>query len=231
MIHGIDTKWGPMPFTKTKDFPNHGYPDTTDDMTGGPGFDGMHNLKKFVERGGTLITLANATRMAAETGITRELTPYNTGSLFHPGSIVTTKVRNNGHHIMNGFPEITHVFRGNLQLYEVGKYQRNHMVMQYGEGQLEDEKVFEGEILGMKDYKPDSLALANSKKKSKHKYVLSGMVKNEDRIIGQGAIFDLPVGKGRVVAFTFNPLHRYLNHHDAPMLWNTIINWDVKPKE
>jgi len=26
-------------------------------------------------------------------------------------------------------------------------------------------------------------------------------------------------------------LHRYLNHHDAPMLWNAILNWDVKPEE
>ncbi|WP_347924383.1 M14 family zinc carboxypeptidase [Pontimicrobium sp. SW4] len=231
MIHGIDTKWGPMPYTKTDEFPHHGYPDATDDMTGGPGFDGMDNLKKFVENGGTLITLANATRMAAETGITRELTPLSTGNLYHPGSLVTTKVRNKGHHIMNGYPEITHVFRGNLQMYQVGKYQRDHMVMQYGTSQLKDEKVYEGEIMGMVDYKPDSIAVAKSKEKSKHKYVLSGMVKNEDKIVGQGAIFDIPVGKGHVVAFTFNPLHRYLNHHDAPMLWNAIINWDVKPKE
>lgn len=231
MIHGIDTKWGPMPFTKTEEFPNHGYPDTTEDMTGGPGFKGMDNLKAFAENGGTLITLANATRMVAETGVTRELTPMSAGNLFHPGSIVTTKVKNNGHHIMYGYPDVSHVFRGNLQLYRVGKYQRHHMVMQYGTGQLPDEKVYTGKIMGMRDYKPDSLAVAKSKKKSKENYVLSGMVKNESKIIGQGAIFDIPVGKGRVVAFTFNPLHRYLNHHDAPMLWNAIINWNVKPKK
>jgi len=229
MIHGIDTKWGPMPYTKTDEYKHHGYPDSTDDMTGGPGFSGMDNLKKFVENGGALITLANATRMAAETGITRELTPLNTGNLYHPGSIVTAKVRNSGHHIMNGYPEITHVFRGNLQMYQVGKYQRDYMVLQYGTDMLKDEKVYQGEIMGMRDYKPDSTAVAKSKEKSKHKYVLSGMVKNEARIVGQGAVFDIPVGKGRVVAFTFNPLHRYLNHHDAPMLWNAIINWDGKP--
>jgi len=231
MIHGIDKKWGPMPFTKTKEFPNHGYPDATDDMTGGPGFKGMNNLKNFTENGGTLITLANATRMVAETGITRELSPMSSGNLFHPGSIVTTKVRNNGHHIMNGYPEVSHVFRGNLQLYQVGKYQRQHMVLQYGIGELDDEKVYTGKIMGMENYKPDSLAVAKSKKKSKGNYVLSGMVKNEAKIVGQGAIFDIPVGKGRVVSFTFNPLHRYLNHHDAPMLWNAILNWNVKPKQ
>jgi len=142
----------------------------------------------------------------------------NTGNLYHPGSIVTAKVRNSGHHIMNGYPEVTHVFRGNLQMYQVGKYQRDYMVLQYGTDMLKDEKVYQGEIMGMTDYKPDSLAVAKSKEKSKHKHVLSGMVKNESRIIGPGAVFDIPVGEGRVVAFTFNPLHRFLNHHDAPML-------------
>ena len=40
----------------------------------------------------------------------------------------------------------------------------------------------------------------------------------------------MPVGKFHVVSFTFNPLHRFLNQHDAPMLWNSILNWDVIPK-
>ena len=85
--------------------------------------------------------------------------------------------------------------------------------------------------MGQQDYEPDADALAAEKELPSEKYVLSGMVKNESRIVGQGAIFDLPVGDGRVVAFTFNPLHRFLNHHDAPMLWNAIINWDVKPEK
>jgi len=223
MIHGIESSWGPMPYTKTEAFPHHGYPDSSPDITGGPGFKGMDELKNFVEQGGALITLANATRMAAETGIARELEPLSTGNLFHPGSIVTAKVRNTGHFIMNGYPEITHVFRGNLQLYQVGKYHRNSIVLQYGTGQLKDEQVYKGKILGMPDYVPQT----DSTKKSKEPYVLSGMVRNPDRINGQGAIFDLPVGEGRVIAFTFNPLHRFLNHHDAPMLWNAILNWDA----
>ena len=57
-------------------------------------------------------------------------------------------------------------------------------------------------------------------------YVLSGMVKNEQAIIGHGAIFNVPVGAGRIIAFTFDPLHRYLNLHDAPLVWNVLINWN-----
>ena len=57
-------------------------------------------------------------------------------------------------------------------------------------------------------------------------YVLSGMVRNEQTIIGHGSIFNVPVGQGRLIAFTFDPLHRYLNHHDSPLVWNTLINWN-----
>lgn len=32
------------------------------------------------------------------------------------------------------------------------------------------------------------------------------------------------------IAFTFDPLHRYLNHHDAPLVWNAIINWNYLNK-
>ena len=35
----------------------------------------------------------------------------------------------------------------------------------------------------------------------------------------------LPVGKGHIVAFNFNPLHRDLNRGDQRLVWNAILNW------
>jgi hypothetical protein len=52
------------------------------------------------------------------------------------------------------------------------------------------------------------------------------MVRNENVIVGQGAIFDLAVGSGRVVAFSFNPLHRFLNHNEFPLVWNALMTWN-----
>ncbi|MEO8474803.1 MAG: hypothetical protein ABI477_21560, partial [Chryseolinea sp.] len=86
---------------------------------------------------------------------------------------------------------------------------------------------YKGQVMGMPPKpevkKPKS---ADNQTKKPGAYVLSGMVRNEQTIIGHGTIFNVPVGKGRVVAFTFDPLHRYLNHHDAPLVWNTLINWN-----
>lgn len=56
---------------------------------------------------------------------------------------------------------------------------------------------------------------------------MSGQVWGGENLIGHPAIFDMPVGKGRVVAFNFNPLHRDLNRGDQRMLWNAILNWQA----
>jgi hypothetical protein len=37
----------------------------------------------------------------------------------------------------------------------------------------------------------------------------------------------VPVGRGHVVAFNFNPLHRDLNRGDQRLLWNAILNWEA----
>jgi hypothetical protein len=222
-IYGIDSKFGPMPFTKTTEYPSHGTPDATNDMTGGPGLDGMHQLQLFVDAGGVIITLDNSTKMVAETGIARELEPYQAQGLFHPGSFVTVKARKTNSPLLYGYPETFHVFRGNGPLYQVDKYNRDMMVMQYGTKPLKDEVEYSGPIMGMPDKK---LTKEKKDEKKDPPYVLSGMVRNEQTIIGHGGIFNVPQGAGRIIAFTFDPLHRYLNHSDAPLVWNALINWN-----
>lgn len=223
-IHGVDAKFGPMPFTKTAEYPSHGVPDATNDMTGGPGLDGLNQLKLFIDAGGVVVTLDNSTKMVAETGIARELEPYNAQGLFHPGSIVTVKSRRPNNPVLYGYPETFHVFKGNGPLYQLDKYNRDMMLLQYGTKPLKDEEPYTGAIMGMPDRKVEKDKKEDGKKEPA--YVLSGMVRNEQTIIGHGGIFNVPQGAGRVIAFTFDPLHRYMNHHDAPLVWNVLINWD-----
>ena len=238
LVHGIDSKWGPMPYTTTAEFPSHGTPDSTDDMTGGMGFDGLANLQRFVEGGGMLVTLGNPTRLVADGGMARELASISTGNLFHPGSVVSAKARRPDHPVMYGFPETFHLFRGNGPLFGVDRRDRGLIVAQYGTKPLADERDEPtGEMMGM----PETRVSASDRNEENGEragsadragaglYVLSGMVRNESVIVGQGAIFDLPVGQGRVVAFSFNPLHRFLNHHEVPLVWNALMSWNDMP--
>ncbi|HXI33173.1 MAG TPA: hypothetical protein VNH63_03760, partial [Gemmatimonadales bacterium] len=226
MIHGIDTRWSPLAYQKTKDTPNLGTPFSSPDITGGPGFAGLAELQKFVQQGGTLVTLGAATTLAAETGIARQLTPLRTGALFHPGSIVRARVRQRRSPILYGYPDVTTIFRGNGPLFQVGDRDSALVVLQYGATRnLERD---EGPMLGI----PDTAPAARADTARAHgaagdsSYVVSGMVRGESEIVGQGAIFDVPVGTGRVVAFSFDPLHRFLNHHEFPLVWNVLLNWN-----
>ena len=57
--------------------------------------------------------------------------------------------------------------------------------------------------------------------------VVSGQAWGEERLLRRPAILDLPAGRGHVVAFNFNPLHRDLNRGDHRLVWNAILNWEA----
>ena len=224
-IHEIDPKFGPLPYTKIPEFPSHGTPDATADMTGGPGFEGVAQLKRFVEEGGVLVALDNSATMMAEVGIARDLEAYNPPTLFHPGSVVQVKARKPDHPVLYGYPEVFSVFKGMGALLQTEKRDRDMMLLQYGTKPLKEDEEYKGLIMGMPDKKADKPD-PKTPAKPEAPYVLSGMVRNEQTIIGHGGIFNVPVGAGQVVAFTFDPLHRFLNHQDAPLFWNVLINWN-----
>ena len=71
--------------------------------------------------------------------------------------------------------------------------------------------------------------------KEKEKYVvlryakegdvcLSGIVKSQNEIMGRAATLDVPVGKGHIVLFTFNPFWRDLSHGSYMFVFNAILN-------
>lgn len=59
--------------------------------------------------------------------------------------------------------------------------------------------------------------------------VLSGWVSAPEALAGKPAILDMPTGRGRVVLFAFNPLHRHLNHSDFRFLYNALLHWNDLP--
>jgi hypothetical protein len=241
IVHGHDRKWGPLPFQRTRETPAMGSPATTADMTGGMGFEGLTELQRFVDEGGTLITLGAATRLAGESGLARELSALTARTLFHPGSVVRARARAAGSPILYGFPEVTHVFRGNGPLFQVDARDSALIVLQYGARRRTEDRD-DGPMLGIPATaaRPGAAETpisdtasarggATRASGSDADYVMSGMVRAQDEILGQGAIFDIPVRRGRVIAFTFNPLHRFLNHHEFPMVWNAILHWNDRP--
>ena len=72
------------------------------------------------------------------------------------------------------------------------------------------------------------------KYRAKGKLCLSGMVAQENTLKGKAAILDVPVGEGRIMMFTFNPLWRDTSHGNYMFVFNSILNFndlDVAPPE
>jgi hypothetical protein len=213
LVNGIDPKYGPLPFTKTAQYPSHGIPDASPDITGGMGFSGLGHIREFIRDGGVFGALGSSGRLLVDGGLVRNVSPTSAGST--PGSVVRTKILRSQNPITYGYETLSTAFRGNQALWDVDDEDRGWVVMQFGTKQVPED---------------ENAAAAKSKKDQGGPLVLSGFVKETDKLNGKPAILDLPVGRGRVVLYAFNPLHRYLNQADFRYAYNLILNWNDGPR-
>ena len=216
-IHGLDRKFSPLAYTKTAEFPSHGSPASSDDITGGIGWTGMANLQRFVEDGGTLITLGNGSTLALDGGMAPRVRRARGGSaVWTPGVELTASFLRAEHPINYGYSERTSVFRSSYPVYSVRRIDRGLVVLQWG-------------TRPPKELREDESEEEKQSKEGEAKIpplLVSGGIKGEEILEGQPAILDIPVGKGRVLAYNFNPVHRELNRSDYRLLWNALLNWN-----
>ena len=78
----------PLPYKKSDATPNLGYMDQSDDIRGGMGLEGLMNLYKFVEEGGTLITEGSTATIFPEYNLSPGITIETPTELFARGTIL-----------------------------------------------------------------------------------------------------------------------------------------------
>ena len=229
-IEGLPKNWSPMPFKKTAQTPSFGTPAESDDITGGIGYEGLAQIQRFVDGGGLMVTLGSGSMLALEGGLVRFVrrssggVPRSTAggggassaasqqaATRTPGAHVRVTFDRPDHPIAYGYPAHTHVFRQNFPLYNIP---RRWLRMAYCTTCLDGPEDRSGVVMEWGDT-------------SGAPFVESGQAWGEENLIGRPAILDMPVGKGHVVSFNFNPMHRDLNRGDQRMLWNTILNWQA----
>jgi hypothetical protein len=227
-IQGLPKRWSPMPFKKTPETPSFGTPAESDDITGGIGWEGLAQIQKFVEDGGLMVTLGSGSMLALEGGIVRGVRRSSGGvprstqgggtdsaaaaqsaATRTPGAHVRVTFDRPDHPIAYGYPARTWVFRQNFPLYDAPK---RWLRMAYCTTCLD----------GPEDRSPIVMEWGD---KEGAPFVVSGQAWGEGRLIGRPAILDMPVGRGHVIAFNFNPIHRDMNRGDQRLLWNALINW------
>ena len=229
-IEGLPKTWSPMPFKKTAKTPSFGTPAESDDITGGIGYEGLGQIQHFIDEGGLMVTLGSGTMLALEGGLVRFVRRSSGGvprsaagggaassaasqgaATRTPGAHVRVTFNRADHPIAYGYPLHAYVFRQNFPLYDVP---RRWLRMAYCTTCLDGPEDLSGVVMEWGD--TDGKA-----------FVVSGQGWGEESLVGRPAILDMPVGKGHVVCFNFNPMHRDLNRGDQRLLWNAILNWQA----
>lgn len=229
-IVGLPKAWGPMPFKKTPQTPSFGTPAQSDDITGGIGYEGLAQIERFVDSGGLMVTLGSGSMLPLEGGIVRGVRRSSGGvprssqgggtssaaaaqdaATRTPGAHVRVSIDQPDHPLAYGYPDRTWVFRQNFPLYDTP---RRWLRMAYCTTCLDGPQDRSTIVMewGDREGKP---------------FVVSGQAWGENQLIGRPAILDTPVGRGHVITFNFNPMHRDLNRGDHRLVWNAILNWQA----
>jgi hypothetical protein len=213
IIGGIDPRFSPLAYTRTPEFPTHGWPTSSPDITGGVGWRGVGHLEDFVRGGGVLITLGGASTLPLDGGIARDVHRGAADGVDNPGSALRALFRRPGHPIAYGYHERVVAHRSGRPLYSVRPVDEGRIVLQWGTTPPTD---------------PDAPA-DPSTSATRDDLVVSGGIKGADKIAGKPAILDIPTGRGRVLAFDFDPIHRYQTTANFRLVWNAILNWNDLP--
>jgi hypothetical protein len=89
IVSGIAMSGGaPVPYRKSAETPNLGGIDESDDIRGGMGMEGLQELARFVQQGGTLITEGGTAALMAEYNLPGGVRVEHPQELFVRGSIV-----------------------------------------------------------------------------------------------------------------------------------------------
>jgi hypothetical protein len=147
LVYDIEPKKQPLAYTKTEEFKFLGDYGSSPDITGGMGLDGVVALQKFVEAGGTLITLGVASNFPPEFGLTRRIEASRTSAQFYaPGPIVKAEIVRPTHPIFYGYTEKTLPVRwASGPLLSVQQTDRDQILMRFPGG---DESVLSGFMKG-----------------------------------------------------------------------------------
>lgn len=105
IFEGLDPADGPLAYTRTAEYPSHGFPDSSSNMVGGMGYEGLIAIRDFINDGGTFIAVGSAATLPVQFGMLRDVSIQDAGSTFIPGSILQGEVARADHPLAYGYGE------------------------------------------------------------------------------------------------------------------------------
>lgn len=240
--HGAD----PVPFLKSTLTPSFGLaPDQSQDIRGGMELQGLLHIQKFVEAGGTFITIGSNASIPIDYGLVDSVSIKQTPQLNAKGSILQAVFSDRKSPIAYGYEEQLAVYFNQAPAFETSTFSGMPAPVQSkqnrttGRGSLTDPDIVQGRSLpppssentpelseAMRPFQiPEAfqprvvLRFASEKE-----LLISGMLAGGKDLAERPAIVDIPQGKGHYIFFANNPMWRHQTQGSFFLLFNIFLN-------
>ena len=112
MLRGLPMRGKPMPWKNSDDTPNFTAPglDSTDDIRGGLGYQGLANLERFVREGGLLIAVQTSASLPVAAGMTDMVNVADARTMQAPGSVVLSSIDDKKSPITYGYDDKLYIY-------------------------------------------------------------------------------------------------------------------------
>ena len=215
LLNGRPKAGPPIPWKKTALTPNLGKLDETDDMRIGLGLEGAAALRRFVERGGLLVTEGGTSLLPVELGFNQTVTVSEPRGFRAPGAVFRAQMVEKASPVLYGYQRETFpVYFNQAPLLSVS----TRDTMNTREPLIDTAIVSEIERMRARvilrfHSQADSL-------------LMSGLLVGGSDMAGKAAVIDAPVGRGHVVMFAIRPMWRYQTQGSFAMVLNAMANWN-----
>ncbi len=214
MVNGRPMVGPAIPWKKSALTPHLGKWDETDDIRPGMGFDGVGALRKFIERGGLLLTTGNSSRLPIELGFTSGASITTTTTLNARGGIYRAQPVATASPILYGYES------GSFPIYF---NQTPVMAVTPRDTTAENNGIDPSIVAAREAARAKVILRYHSMADS---LLVSGLLAGGTELAGRAAVIDAPVGKGHVVMFGIRPLWRWESQGSFAMAINAIVNWN-----
>jgi hypothetical protein len=214
LINGRPKTGPPIPWKKTALTPNLDKWDTTDDIRRGMGLEGAAALRRFVERGGVLITTGNTSRLPITLGFNPTVSEAEARTLRARGAIFRARSDTTGSPILYGYERPTFpVYFNQSPLLAVQPRDTTGRLDAVDPSIVADIDRQRGRVILRFHDKADSL-------------LVSGLLVNGSEMAGKAAVVDAPVGRGHVVMFGIRPMWRWQSQGTFALVLNAMAHWN-----
>jgi hypothetical protein len=214
LVNGRPMIGPPIPWKKTAAYPNLGKWDETDDIRPGMGFDGLAALRRFVERGGLLLTEGNSSQLPIAMGFNTSVAINTTPQLRARGGIYRAQPAAKGSPILYGYEA------GSFPVY----FNQAPIMSVTPRDTTAETTGIDSAIVAARERARARVILRYHS--TADSLLVSGLLVGGSEMAGKAAVVDAPVGKGHVVLFGIRPLWRWESQGSFAMAINAIANWN-----